>query len=210
MTDLLPFFAILGVLAVGTVSPGPSFVFVARTSIARSRRDGLAAALGMGVGGVTFAVLALLGLRAVLVAQGWVYVAFRLVGGLYLLYLAFALWRGAAHPLAAPALPARSPGLARSFAGGLLTQLSNPKTAVVYGSVFAALLPARPAAWLFGALPAAVFLLETGWYAVVAMSFSAARPRALYASGKRWIDRAAGGIMAALGTRLVIEALRPS
>jgi threonine/homoserine/homoserine lactone efflux protein len=209
MTDLLPFFAILGVLAVGIVSPGPSFVFVARTSIARSRRDGLAAGLGMGAGGVIFALLALLGLRAVLVEQGWVYAALRLAGGIYLLYLA--LWRSANRPLAAPAaLPARGSGLGRSFAAGLLTQLSNPKTAVVYGSVFAALLPARPAAWLFGALPATILFLEAGWYAVVAMSFSAERPRALYAAGKRWIDRAAGGIMAALGARLVVEALRPS
>src|SRR6185437_10353257 len=165
MTDLLPFLAILGVLAVGTVSPGPSFVFVARTSIARSRRDGLAAALGMGAGGVIFALLAMLGLRAVLVERGWVYAA---------------LWRGATRPLAAPAaLPARGSRLGRSFAAGLLTQLSNPKTAVVYGSVFAALLPARPAAWLFGALPATILFLEAGWYAVVAMSFSAKRPRAL-------------------------------
>jgi len=211
MTDLLPFLAILGVLAVGTVSPGPSFVFVARTSIARSRRDGLAAALGMGAGGVIFALLALLGLRAVLVEHGWVYAALRLAGGIYLLYLALGLWRGATRPLAAPAaLPARGSGLGRSFAAGLLTQLSNPKTAVVYGSVFAALLPAQPAAWLFGALPATILFLEAGWYAVVAMSFSAGRPRALYAAGKRWIDRAAGGIMAALGARLVVEALRPS
>src|SRR6185437_13522301 len=111
MTDLLPFFAILGVLAVGTVSPGPRFVFVARTSIARSRRDGLAAALGMGAGGVIFALLALLGLRAVLVEHGWVYAALRLAGGIYLLYLALGLWRGATRPLAAPAaLPARGSG----------------------------------------------------------------------------------------------------
>jgi threonine/homoserine/homoserine lactone efflux protein len=210
MTDLLPFLAILGVLAVGTVSPGPSFVFVARTSIAQSRGDGLAAAVGMGIGGVTFAILALLGLRAVLVEQGWLYAALRLCGGAYLLYLAAGLWRGATRPLASPlAMPARGRGLGRSFAAGLLTQLSNPKTAVVYGSVFAALLPARPAAWMFIALPSTILIVEAGWYAVVALSFSAERPRALYAAGKRWIDRAAGAIMAALGARLLIEALRP-
>src|SRR5690348_4087972 len=128
MTDLLPFSAIIGVLAIGTVSPGPSFVFVARISIAQSRRDGLAAAIGMGVGGVTFAILALLGLRAILVEQGWVYFLLRLCGGAYLLYLALGLWRGAARPLAAPgAMSLRGRGLGRAFAAGLLTQLSNPK-----------------------------------------------------------------------------------
>ncbi|HMG49665.1 MAG TPA: hypothetical protein VK597_03660 [Inquilinus sp.] len=48
----IPLLSILGAIVVGAASPGPSFVFVTRTAIALSRRDGLAAALGMGVGGV--------------------------------------------------------------------------------------------------------------------------------------------------------------
>ena len=58
--------AILGAFLIGAISPGPSFVLVARISIARSRRDGLAAALAMGVGGVILGGLALVGLRALL------------------------------------------------------------------------------------------------------------------------------------------------
>ncbi len=38
---------LLGVLLIGSISPGPSFVLFARTAVARSRRDGMAAALGM-------------------------------------------------------------------------------------------------------------------------------------------------------------------
>src|SRR4051812_24434035 len=63
---LLAIAGILGALAVGVVSPGPSFVLVARTAVALSRRDGLAASIGMGLGGVIFAALALAGLIAVL------------------------------------------------------------------------------------------------------------------------------------------------
>jgi len=44
---------LLGVLLVGSISPGPSFVLVARTAVARSRRDGVAAALGIGIQGQT-------------------------------------------------------------------------------------------------------------------------------------------------------------
>ena len=54
--------AILGTILLGAISPGPSFVVVARTAAAASRRDGLATALGMGVGGLVFASAALLGL----------------------------------------------------------------------------------------------------------------------------------------------------
>ncbi|HKW53041.1 MAG TPA: LysE family transporter [Stellaceae bacterium] len=209
MEALVPFLSILGALALGAISPGPSFVFVVRTSLALSRRDGIAAALGMGVGGVIFAVLALLGLQALLAKTAWLYAALRLAGALYLLYLAFRLWRSAAEPIVVPgSADRRAPGPVRSFGLGLATQSSNPKTAIVYGSIFAALLPPAPPAWLFVALPPAVMLIETGWYTIVAASFSSEPPRAAYLRGKRWIDRAAGALMGALGLRLAIETAR--
>jgi threonine/homoserine/homoserine lactone efflux protein len=65
--------AILGTLALGAMSPGPSFVVVARTSAGSGRRAGLAAALGMGLGGLVFATLALVGLIALLTKVDWVY-----------------------------------------------------------------------------------------------------------------------------------------
>ena len=210
MEALIPFLSIVGALTLGAISPGPSFVFVVRTSLALSRRDGIAAALGMGVGGVVFAALALFGLQAVLAKIAWLYAALRLAGGVYLLYLAGRLWRGAAEPIVVPdTTDRRVPGRLRSFCLGLATQLSNPKTAIVYGSIFAALLPPAPPAWIVAALPPAVMLTETGWYTIVAAAFSSERPRATYLRGKRWIDRAAGAIMGALGLRLVIETARP-
>ncbi|HWG79288.1 MAG TPA: LysE family transporter [Stellaceae bacterium] len=209
MEALIPFLSILGALTVGAVSPGPSFVFIARTSLALSRRDGVAAALGMGVGGVIFAALALLGLQAVLAKVAWLYAALRLAGGCYLLYLAARLWRGAAGPIVVPnTTDRRVPGPLRSFLLGLATQLSNPKTAIVYGSIFAALLPPAVPAWIVVALPPAVMLIETGWYSTVAAAFSSDRPRAAYLRGKHWIDRAAGAVMGGLGLRLVIETAR--
>jgi threonine/homoserine/homoserine lactone efflux protein len=210
MEALIPFLSILGALMLGAISPGPSFVFVVRTSLALSRRDGIAAALGMGAGGVIFAGLALLGLQAVLAKVAWLYAALRLAGGLYLLYLAFRLWRGAVAPIGlATAAEHRAPGSLKSFCLGIATQLSNPKTAVVYGSIFAALLPPAPPAWIFVALPPAVMFIEIGWYTIVAVTFSSDRPRAAYLRGKRWIDRAASVVMGALGLRLMVETAPP-
>ncbi|MGQ9365513.1 LysE family transporter [Azospirillum sp. ST 5-10] len=210
---------ILGALTVGAVSPGPSFVLVARTAAAESRRAGLAAALGMGAGGLVFATLALIGLHAVLVRVDWLYGAFKLAGGLYLLHLGVRLWRGAGTPLtvAPVGAPVGTPadgaaqgpaaGTGRPFALGLATQLSNPKTAVVYAGIFAALLPAGAPAWAAAVLLPGVFAIEAGWYAVVAVAFSEARPRAAYLRSKRWVDRAAGAVVGALGARLVADGL---
>lgn len=211
MEPIVALVSILGALAVGVVSPGPSFVLVARTSVAVSRRAGLATALGMGLGGVLFGTLALLGLHAVLSQVGWLYAALKVAGGVYLIYLAVRIWRGASEPLGLPADAAgRQPqGVGRSFTHALMTQISNPKTAVVYGSVFAALLPVDPPLWLIATLPPLIFLIETGWYALVAVAFSAGRPRAAYLRWKSWIDRLAATVIGALGIRLISDAVRP-
>jgi len=90
--------ALIGIaatLTIGAVSPGPSFVMVARTAASSDRISGLSAALGMGCGGFIFAVLALAGLIGFLAAVPALYAAMKLVGGLYLAYLGINIWRNA-------------------------------------------------------------------------------------------------------------------
>lgn len=72
---------ILLALLAGVVSPGPSFVQVARIAVSRSRADRLAAAAGMGLGALVFAALALAGLHALLTAVPGLYVALKVLGG---------------------------------------------------------------------------------------------------------------------------------
>jgi threonine/homoserine/homoserine lactone efflux protein len=209
MDAQLALLSILGTLAIGAMSPGPSFVVVVRASAALSRRDGLAAALGMGVGGLAFAGLALAGLQAVLMQVPLLYLVLKVAGGAYLIYLGIRIWRGAKTPLATSngGQPAGS-GWRKSFAIALATQLSNPKTAIWYASVFAAFLPHPIPGWMFWTLLPLIFALEAGWYTIVALAFSAARPRAIYLGAKLWIDRCAGGIVMLLGGKLVLEAVR--
>jgi threonine/homoserine/homoserine lactone efflux protein len=88
------------------------------------------------------------------------------------------------------------------------TQLSNPKTAIVYGSIFASFLPRDVPAALVVALPIVVFSIEAGWYSIVALLLSSASPRDAYLRYKNWVDRVAGGVMALLGIRLVVTAAK--
>ncbi|TWB19038.1 threonine/homoserine/homoserine lactone efflux protein [Nitrospirillum amazonense] len=245
LASLIP---ILVALLLGAMAPGPSFVLVTRTAVTQSRRNGLAAAVGMGVGGTFFGTLALLGLTALLTQVAWLNMALRLAGGLYLLYLALRMWRGAGTPLgkaagtplgkaagtplgkaagtplgkAAGTPPAtgagtpadgRAPSLARAFVVALATQLSNPKTAIAYASIFAALLPTQsefggPPPHLPLFLPPVIFLIEAGWYSVVALAFSLEAPRRAYLRAKGGIDRVTGTVMGALGLRLMADAVR--
>jgi threonine/homoserine/homoserine lactone efflux protein len=196
--------SIAGALTLGAMSPGPSFLMVARTSIASSRAAGLAAALGMGVGGVLFAAAALLGLHVVLLAVPWLYIALKVLGGAYLVIIGITIWRGARQPVRISGDERLGQRAAGAFWLALLTQVSNPKTAVVYASVFAALLPPEIPLWATLVLPAVLFAIEAGWYSVVALALSAPSPRASYLRFKSWIDRAAGAVMALLGLRLIL------
>lgn len=210
MSSIAILLSIVGTVLIGAMSPGPSFVLVSHTAIMRSRKAGLAAALGMGIGGAIFALLALAGLHALLVRVEWAYLLFKLFGGAYLAYLGVRIWRGASLPLPLKQAGGVDQGAPawKSFAVGLATQLSNPKTALVYGGIFAAFLPAPPERWLFTALPLGVFLVEAGWYVAVALVFSADRPRAAYGRVKYIVDRVAGAVLVGLGLRLILDAMR--
>jgi threonine/homoserine/homoserine lactone efflux protein len=210
MQELLSLGAILGALAVGVISPGPSFVMVAKEAVSVSRANGLAAALGMGLGGTAFALAALGGLQAVLVAIPVLYSTLKVLGGLYLCYLGYRIYAGASRPLSTA--DDRCGSAARSIRTslwiGLTTQLSNPKTAIVYASVFAAFLPGHLSTHLAVTLVAVVFVLETSWYAIVATLLSAAAPRRAYVGCKSFVDRAAGIVMLGLGLKLIASAHR--
>jgi threonine/homoserine/homoserine lactone efflux protein len=203
--------AILAALLIGAMSPGPSFIVVARNSIGLSRRDGLATAAGMGIGGVCFSGVALAGLYTLLNSVEWLYAGLKVAGGAYLVYLALKIWQGASAPIVLDSnRPGRKPNTRRSFWTGLSTQLSNPKTAIVYGSIFAALLPQHPPYWCYLVLPPLVFAVEAGWYTVVAVCFSSPLPRHIYLNGKTWIDRLAAVAITALGLRLIFTAYKRS
>ena len=199
---------ILFAIAIGAMSPGPSFVLVSRISISHSRLHGLASAIGMGLGGAFFATLALVGLVALLQQVEWLYLVLKFAGGLYLVYLAIRIWQGAKAPLA-PAESREGAGASvsvwRSLGLAFATQVSNPKTAVVYASIFAALMPAAPPLAMLLVLPPAIFVVEASWYAVVALAFSAPQAQRVYLHWKTGVDRLAALVIGGLGLRLVGE-----
>lgn len=207
MEYILSLASVLGAILIGAISPGPSFVLVAPTAIIVSRLDGFLTAIGMGVGSVIFSGFVLLGIQAVLASVPWLYLTLKLLGGVYLVYIAVRIWRGAKEPIVIPSTNEEPPrSVTKFFLLGLFTQLSNPKTAVFYGSVFAALLPHNLSLSATLALPFLVFLVEAGWYSIVALVLSTASSRVTYLRSKIYIDRITGGVMGILGVKLVAAA----
>jgi threonine/homoserine/homoserine lactone efflux protein len=195
--------ALVHLLAVA--SPGPSTVLVIQTAAVAGRRGGLLAALAMMVGALLWAAAALFGLQALFARFEWLYLAFRIGGAIYLVYLAVQLWRHARDPL--PEIPiggaAHTTGW-QGFLRALLLQLSNPKIMVFFGSIFLSLLPQNLPVWMDATVLAIVALNEFAWFALLAVLFSGGPARAFYRRAKFWLDRVMGGALALLGLRLAL------
>jgi threonine/homoserine/homoserine lactone efflux protein len=85
---------------------------------------------------------------------------------------------------------------------GLLVDLGNPKAAVFFTSLFAALLPVGAPGWVGLAVVVEVSLIPALWYSAVACLFSTGRVVRAYLAVRRPIDALAGALFVALGIRL--------
>ncbi len=203
---LLPLTTLAAVQLLAVISPGQSFVVVSKLALSGGRAGAVSASLGMGFGSVIWAGAAIAGLALVLEHAALLYAALKLAGGVYLLVLAFTLWRRAPRAVALEDGATGQVSLGAAFVLGLFTQLANPKVVVFFGSIFFALLPADAPLWVYAASIAIVFCNETLWYSTVSLAFSLRRPRSAYQRAKLWIDRVMALALGAIGAKLVTDA----
>ena len=210
MTEYSFLFAIAGILFIGAMSPGPSFLIVAQNSLSKSRAHGVATALGTGLGVAVFAVFASLGVTTLLHNVPIAYFAFKMLGGAYLLYLAYKIWSGASDELESVNDSDEESGkkqdsLSKAFLTGLVTQIRNPKTALVIAGIFAAFVPAEPPVNTTILVAIIAFLIDFSWYAVVAISLSTTATRNMYIRAKTGFDRTASIFLGLVGGKLLVS-----
>jgi threonine/homoserine/homoserine lactone efflux protein len=199
--ELLTLLSIGAAQLLAVISPGPSFLITARTAVARSRLDGIKVALGLGAGTVVWSSAALLGLNVLFHAVPILFIAMKIAGALFLLWIAWQIFVHAHEPLnmdQADGAATRNP-----FVSGFLVQISNPKVVVFFGSIFIAMLPTQVPMWMIVALIVVVSFNEVWWYSVVALFFGAGPVRSFYLRAKSWIDRVTGVFLGVLGLRLL-------
>ena len=199
-----PLVGLAGIWLAAVVMPGPNFFMVSRASLCHSRRAGAGVALGVAVGAGVWAVAALLGLQALFALFPWLFNVARIAGGCYILLLGLqALCRAARGNSQTEQHTAITRQRASSFRLGLYTSFSNPKTAVFFGSIFSALLPAQGPAWLFALAIVTLMAISICWYGCVACVFSLPAARRACIRWQRLVDALTGGLFSLLGIRLI-------
>jgi threonine/homoserine/homoserine lactone efflux protein len=134
----MPSFDILLAFAAATLvfayMPGPAMLYTAAQTLARGRRGGLMAALGIHCGGYAHVLAATLGLAALFQLVPALYMVVKLLGALYLIWLGIAMIRtrldGAAPSVASTGIAKRAPW--RAFADSVVVEILNPKAALFF------------------------------------------------------------------------------
>jgi threonine/homoserine/homoserine lactone efflux protein len=204
----------LGVFVVAlamVLTPGPNMMYLVSRSITQGRRAGVVSLGGVAVGFLVYLTATNLGLSAIFVAVPELYLAVKIGGACYLGWLAFnALRPKGSSPFAPAELPADPPR--RLFLMGLMTNLLNPKIAVMYLS----LIPQfeRPSAghlmvqgFQLGAVQIAVALTVN--LLIVLAAGTIARFLARRPSWLRMQRYLMGTVLGALALRLATDHARP-
>ena len=192
-----------------TLSPGPAFALVVRTALAADARSALLAIVGNGVGVITWALLSIAGITALIAASEAAFLVLRVAGAVVLVVIGVQYLRtarrapGEGADLDIEPLPASGRG---PFRDGLLTGLANPKLAVFFVALFPQFVPedsnVLAATLLMGMLVVAFDVL---WYGSVAYGVARAKRAFLGSSLARRIEQLTGAVLVGLGLRLAVE-----
>lgn len=186
------------------ITPGANVLLISQLAANGHKRGAMFASLGVCTVTFIWATLAILGLNTVFSAVPELRIVVQIVGGAYLIYVAIKLWRsgdvtGNRQTSALAAWPA--------YRLGFLTNITNPKSALFFASVFATALPPAPSAAVLIVATALVVFNALVWHVFLALAFSHPRLQAGYARQRKILGQIASVIVGALGTRLLIGSL---
>lgn len=194
-TTALTIFA-LAVL-VAAASPGPAIAALLARVIGRGTAGVPAFIGGIVLGDMIWLAIAVLGLSFVANSFEMIFAIIKYAGAAYLLYIAWRLWTAPATPVDVNAADNVDGKPLRSFIGGLLLTLGNPKTIAFYVALTPTLIDVSRIDLFsyaeLAAIIAVVLIFVLGGYAL-----AAARARSLFRSPRamRLLNRVGGSVMA--------------
>lgn len=190
------------------LTPGPNMIYLISRSLTQGPAAGIVSLGGVALGFLFYMLCAAFGITALLFAVPYAYDALRFAGAAYLLWMAWqALKPGGRSPF--QVRPLKVDGPRKLFAMGLLTNLLNPKIAMLY----LALLPQFIDPGVGSVLTQSLVLgsiqtvISVGINAVIALTagsiavFLGTRPTWLLV--QRWLM---GTVLAGLAVRMAFEA----
>jgi amino acid exporter len=186
-------------------SPGPNVLAVIGTAMSVGRRAGMALAMGVSVGSFTWAVLAVIGLSAILATYASAMLAVKVFGGLYLLWLGYKSFKSASSSddIEAKELAGGRRTPLGYMKRGYLIQMTNPKAVLAWIAIISLGLKPDAPLWVGAAIVLGTFLLSVIIHLLYAAAFSTPAMVRIYGRARRVIRGALGIFFAIAGLRLL-------
>jgi threonine/homoserine/homoserine lactone efflux protein len=194
--------AFLPIAALVTITPGAATAMVIRSAMRGGWQAGVRTIAGNSIGVVTWALLSIAGISALVAASEVAFVALKVTGALVLAWMGIQSFRRAGAADAAVPEPRR----ARAFRDGLVTSLANPKLAVFFVALFPQFVGERGdvlATTL--AMAAMIVCFDLVWYSTLAVLASRAKAGFMASRAGRWMERVTGTVLIALGLRVALD-----
>lgn len=128
--SLATLFAYCTALFIAAAIPGPGMTALVARALGSGFRETFFMGLGLALGDIVYLTGVILGLAFVAQTFTTTFMVIKVLGALYLMYIAYKLWTAGLLPQDIQAKKSASMGL--SFLSGLLVTLGNPKTMLFY------------------------------------------------------------------------------
>ena len=184
----------------GAISPGPSLVVILRHTMTGSRRNGLAAAIAHGAGVGIYAFAVAMGLGHLIAEFPNTYQAMTYLGAAYLAWLAVQLLRTQQGNEAAAAEP---PAKRFALRDGFLIVFLNPQLVIMLAALFAQFIQPGQSYQVGLILAITAWLIDTGWYVLVAYGLSSSKVLPWLKTKTQWINRITAVVLLLLVLRVL-------
>ena len=199
--DLTTILALSFVCAMGAMSPGPSLAVVLRNTISGGRLQGIMTGVGHGLGFGIYALLAVTGLSALLIAHESFFLFLQWSGALVLLWLSYNMLTY----IPSNGNDDHSIDNRRGFIEGFLISFLNPKILVFLVAVFSQFIDPQMSQSERILMAILAGLIDTTWYVLVAAILAGTPLIDFFRSNSLIIDRVIGLVLSLLALALVVR-----
>lgn len=202
---LAAWFSLVLVCMMGAMSPGPSLAVVLKHTMSGGMKNGMLAALSHGVGVGLYAAASLLGLGTLMAQFPTVYQVLVYLGAGYLAYLGLKIL------LAKPnndelQVQKSEISAVKALQDGFAIAFLNPKLAIFFLALFSQFIDPQNLTLSIGIIMClTVFVIDTGWYLLVAVLTEVSKNRFGFTKQNPWLDKILGVVFIALAIKVVLS-----
>ena len=215
MTDIISIISTVVIAHfLALISPGPDFLLVVRSALRNSRRRAIGVALGISLANGIYIVLCIIGVGAAIAHSLWLMMTLKIIGGLFLLYIAYHAIKARQQDYAFLATDQQvyenkhAPSFLKEFLLGMASGLSNPKNIIFYLSLFSVVLTPNVNTKITALLGVWMTFIVFAWDSLIILFLSQQKIRKVFSKVAFYFDKFAGVVLGFIGLKLEHSAIR--